>query len=178
MEDKFARQNNEALRDIAFEKLETVIKQLHQFARVRERGAVGEFARGVEGYASLGGVRDYEPHCRLFGQFQVGVEIGIRVHAAAHNINQINAIDLFTAVKSLKVKVIKAVLLVQHPHLAARPWLHHNHRRVEIGQLVSLPNNPIRESAQKIALAKLNHLFGVGFGLDCLSIKLLHFVSR
>ena len=89
--------------------LEAVVEQLHQFARERERRLVGELARGVEGNARFGGVRDYEPHLGLLGQAQVGVEIGVRVNAAAHNVNQINAIDRFAAVKSLKIKIIKSL---------------------------------------------------------------------
>ena len=178
MKDKLARQNNEAFRDIAFEKLKAVVKQLHKFARKRERGLVGELARRVEGDSCLGGVRNDKPHFGLLGQFQVGIEIFVRVNAATHNVNQINGVNRFAAVKSLKVKVIKTVLSVKHLNFSARSRLHHHRRRVEIGLLIGFPDNPIRESAQKIPLAKLNHLFGVGFGARGLSIKLFQSVSR
>jgi len=163
VEDEFARQNDEAFGRVALEIFITVMEQLHEFAGIRCGGLVGELARGVKNDARLGGVGDHETHFGLFGELQIIIKILVRVNATADYVDEFHGVNgIAVAVETLDIDVIEAVLVGEVFDFAARPRLHSHDRAVEIGLLVGLLDNPFHKSAEKIALAYLNHLFGVG----------------
>ena len=52
------------------------------------------------------------------------------------------------------------VAITQDLHHALLDGLHHDHTAVEVRLLVHVPDDPIHECAEEVALAELNHLFG------------------
>ena len=174
-EDKLAREKDEALVPGAFEILETVIQQLRELAGIGAGGLVGKFAGRVEGDACLGGIGNYKADFRLFGQLEVLLKLSIGVQSAGNHVNQVHAVHRLSVLEPLKIQVIEAVLFVEPFHHALLDGLNHHHGAVEVRLLVGFPDNPLDECAKEVALAKLNHLFGVLLCLRCRrSIKSFH----
>ena len=161
LEDQLAREDDEALRLVALEVLPAVVQQLGEFAGIGRCGGIVQLAGRIEGDTRLGRVGDDEPHLRLLSELQVALEVLIRAQAAADDVDQIDAVHGLAVLQSLEIQVIQAVLLVEPADHALLDGLDHDDGAVEIGFLVGLPDNPLDERAEEVALTELDDLFGV-----------------
>jgi hypothetical protein len=56
--------------------------------------------------------------------------------------------------------VVKTILTIEPVDHTSIEWLYNNYRTIEVGLLVHVPDDPINECTEKIALAKLNDFLG------------------
>jgi len=158
-EDQFTGEDDQSLRHVTAERLVTAVEQLHQFAGIRRGGRVLQLTRGVEGDARLRGVGDHETDLGLVGQCHEGGVLRIGVQGPADHVDALQRVYGLTVLAALQVHVVEAVLTVQHIGHALLDGLHHDDTAVEVGLLVHIPDDPIHECAEEVALAELYHLF-------------------
>ena len=103
--------------------------------------------------------------------------VGIRIHGAADAVDHLKRVHGLTVDKPLQVHVVEAVLCLQTLGHALGNGLDDNDRGIEICFLIHLPDNPIYESAEEVAFAKLyDALWTDGLGSGC-AVEFLHNLS-
>ena len=83
--------------------------------------------------------------------------LSIWVQRTADHINALKCVDSLTVLTSLQIDVIQAVLTVEPIHHTTLDRLNYNNRTIEVGLLIHVPNNPVNERTQEIALTKLDN---------------------
>ena len=163
--DILSSQNDEALALVALEILIAVVKQLREFSRVGRSRRIIKLAGRIESDAGFRRVGDDETHLALFGELEIGLEIGVRIEAAAHDIDKIDAVHGGTVEQALKVEMVEAILLVEPLDHTFLDGLHHDDGCVEVSFLVGLPYYPLDESAKEVTLTELDDLFRIALRL-------------
>ena len=165
LENELAREDDEAFVGCSLKMLVAVIQKLRKLAGIGTCRLVVEFAGGIEGYTCFGGIGDNETYLGLFRKFQVLIELGVRVEAAGDNVDQVHAVYRLAVQQALQIQVIQAVLLVEPFNHALFDRLHNHHGTVEIGLLVSFPDNPLDKGPEEVAFSELDNFFGVSLRL-------------
>ena len=157
--DQLAGQKDEARALLAAKSGEALVEQAGQLAGIGSLRLVVEAVLTGVNDAGFGGVGDDDAHIRVVRQRQIALEILVRGQAA------LDALDDALVLAGLAVHLtaenqgIQAVLLVEHGNHAALDGLHDHHAGIHAGLFVGHIDHPVTESAQKTALAELNHTF-------------------
>jgi hypothetical protein len=165
LEDKLAGHDDEALVGSAVECLVTTIQELGELAGIRSGRTVRELAGVIVGDTGLGGVGDHETHLGLVGQCEECVGLGEGAETAADYVNAGERIDHFAIETALEVHVVEAVLTLEKlHHECVGGTLHNDYRRVEVGLVVHVLDDPVYKRTEEVTFAKLND----SLGSDCL----------